>query len=106
MTEPRRPTPSRITVALDMAGLFGAEADRTLGVIEPTVDLWETGALVPTDEQLADLARRAGVTVEWLYGEPIEPVTFRICFRRKVDGARSHVVTYPELPQPDPGRLF
>lgn len=109
MTPARVPTPSRITVALDLAGLFGAEADRTLGVIEPTVDMWETGAIVPTAEQLVDLAGRAGVTVEWLYGEPIQPMVMQVCYRTKKaagGGARCQRVVYPDLPKPPEGVLF
>jgi hypothetical protein len=104
-----RPEPSRITVALDRAGLFGPDADRTLGVIEPAVDLWESGALVPTDAQLADLAERAGVLVGWFYGEPIEPVVFTVCYRTKKaagGGPKCQRVTYPELPEPVQGALF
>ena len=106
----RRPTPQRITVALDMAGLFGPEADRTLGVLEPTVDLWETGMVVPTDAQLADLAERAGVTVEWLYEPPIEPITQIVCFRTKKaagGGPKCQQITYPPPPSgPEDGALF
>lgn len=103
MSEQRRPTPSRITVALDAAGLFGKQADATLGVVLGVVDRWETGEVTPTDEQLADLAERAGVTVEWLYGEPIEPVTWNVCFRTKKaagGGPKCQRVVYPELPEP------
>lgn len=93
----RIPTPSRITIALDLGGLFGKEADATLGVVLGVVDRWESGEVVPTDAQLADLAGRAGVTVEWLYGEPFEPVTFWMCFRTKkaAGGDRCQQVTYP-----------
>lgn len=110
MTGPGRvPTPSRITVALDAAGLFGAAADRTLGVPEPTVDLWETGSLVPTDAQLLDLAERAGVTVEWLYGEPIAPIQTMVCYRTKTaagGGPKCQPVVYPDLPERPEGVLF
>jgi hypothetical protein len=106
MSTGRRPEPSRITVALDTAGLFGAEADRTLGVIEPTVDLWEQGVIVPTDDQIADLAARAGVTVEWFYGPPIRPIVVRVCYRKKVNGVRSEVVTYPPRYEQPEGTLF
>lgn len=104
-----RPEPSRITVALDMAGLFGPEADATLGVAEPTIDLWETGAMVPTEAQLADIAARAGITVEWFYGDPIEPQTFQMCYRtRKAagGGSRCKRVVYPVLPERPEGTLF
>lgn len=96
-------------MALDAAGLFGPAADRTLGVVEPTVDLWETGSLVPTDEQLLDLAERAGVTVEWLYGPPVEPIVMQVCYRTKRaagGGDKCQRVVYPDLPQRPEGVLF
>lgn len=71
-----RPEPSRITHALDNAGpamerLEGPEVDRALGVEEPTVDLWETGELVPTDEQVRRLAVLTGWPVGWFYQPPL-----------------------------------
>jgi hypothetical protein len=51
------PVPFRITTALDMLGLYGPEVDQALGVEEPTVDMWESGELVPTREQVEALAR-------------------------------------------------
>jgi transcriptional regulator with XRE-family HTH domain len=62
----RDPNPARITIALNAAGLYGPEVDRACGVEEPTVDLWESGELVPTREQVEALAELCGVT----------PVTF------------------------------
>lgn len=105
----RRPEPSRITVALDMADLFGPEADATLGVTEPTVDLWELGDLVPTDAQLADLAARAGLLVEWFYREPITPVPWNVCYRTKKaagGGPKCQRIVYPALPERPQGVLF
>lgn len=81
--EPRRPTPERITLALDAAGLFGPGADAQLGTAPPALDQWESGDLVPTDAQLAALADRAGVTVEWLYGPPPDDVVGWVCFRTR-----------------------
>jgi len=63
----RDPNPSRITLALDAAGLWGPEVDRACGVEEPTVDLWESGELVPTREQVEALAKLCGVTPVMLY---------------------------------------
>ena len=109
MTAPDR---SRITVALDLAGLFGKQADATLGVVPGVIHRWETGELVPTEQQLTDLAERAGVTTAWFYDGPVEPLTFNVCHRTKKaagGGDRCQRVTYPDLPpeykQP-PGTLF
>ena len=104
----RRPEPSRLTLALDMAGLFGARADHVLGVPLGLVDLWEAGMVVPTGEQLHELARRAGCTVEFLFGEPLEPITMNVCWSTKKaagGGSRCQRVTYPDQQQ-EQGRLF
>ena len=82
----RRPTPERITAALDMAGLHGPEADLTLGVVEPAVDMWESGARIPTDEQLARLAELAGVLVEWFYLPAPDPFVGFVCARGRGGG--------------------
>jgi hypothetical protein len=36
--------PHAITMALNAHGLYGPEVDRTCGVREPAVDLWEEGS--------------------------------------------------------------
>lgn len=107
----QRPEPSLITMALDKAGLFGDAADAKLGVLPPTVDLWESGALVPTDAQLALLAELAHLPVAFFYGPPMQPVTGFVCYRtKKAAGGPSRCVrtTYPEPPHDpaDDGRLF
>lgn len=48
--------PHRITMALDLADLYGPEVDAALEVPEPTVDCWEAGTLYPTWPQLLALA--------------------------------------------------
>lgn len=63
------PVPARITIVLDVRGLWGDQVDRDLGVWEPpdrwtgptwapgtAVDRWEDGTLVPTREQITALA--------------------------------------------------
>ncbi len=102
------PRPHRISRALDMAGLFGPEADGQLGVAEPALDLWEAGALVPTAGQLGELARRAGVPVEWFYSdEPLPEVRLgTVCYRtRKAagGGSRCQPLTWVERLPLDPG---
>lgn len=73
----RNPNPERITTALDAAGLWGPEVDRACGVEEPTVDLWESGELVPTREQVEALAALTGFPVAFFYRDsppPLGPV--------------------------------
>lgn len=67
----KKPVPYRITTALDMWGLFGPEVDRELGGEEPMVDLWESGDLVPTREQIDALAELTQYPVKFFYA----PVT-------------------------------
>lgn len=52
--------PYLITTALDMCALHGPEVDEACGVQEPTVDLWESGLVYPTWEQLCALAELTG----------------------------------------------
>lgn len=98
-----------------MAGLYGPDADAQLGVAEPALDLWESGALVPTDEQVADLAQRAGVLVEWFYSDdPLPAVQVGVaCFRTREaagGGSRCQPLTWVERkplnPTPIQGALF
>ncbi len=64
------PVPYRITQALDVRGLYGPSVDVALGVEEPTVDLWESGELVPTKAQIKRLALLTGMPEEFFYREP------------------------------------
>lgn len=65
----RAPNPERITTALDAAGLDGPEVDRACGVEEPAVDLWESGELVPTRQQVEALAKLTGFPPAFFYRE-------------------------------------
>lgn len=53
-------SPYLITTALDMCALHGPEVDEACGVEEPTIDLWESGLVYPTWEQLCALATLTG----------------------------------------------
>lgn len=57
--------PSRITVALDYCAAYGPEVDEALGVAEPTVDLWESGDLTPTETDLLRLSTLTGFPPQW-----------------------------------------
>jgi hypothetical protein len=70
----KTPVPQRITAALDVQGLFGPEVDRACGVEEPTVDLWESGEMVPTPEQVEALACLTGFPVHYFYKPATEPL--------------------------------
>lgn len=84
----RRPTPERITAALDLAGLHGPEVDAALGVVEPVVDLWEEGRLVPSDAELRRLAALTGFMVDWFFRPAPEPLggPLFICSRGRGGG--------------------
>ena len=54
-------------MALDLRKLHGPGVDRALGVLEPTVDLWESGAMTPTKSDLKRLAMLTGFPEEFFY---------------------------------------
>jgi transcriptional regulator with XRE-family HTH domain len=66
------PVPEQITRALDYRGLYGPEVDEACGVEEPTVDLWETGAVVPTEDQIRLLAALTHFPPSFFYRIPVE----------------------------------
>lgn len=84
----RAPDPARITQTLDAAGMAGPEVDEALGVhnaLDTVVDAWETGAEVPTVEQVRRLATLTGFGPGWFYRGPlphIEGAVF-ICKRSR-----------------------
>jgi hypothetical protein len=61
------PTPERITMALNFCMLYGPEVDQALGGEEPMVDEWESGARIPTLEQIQALAKLTGYGVRFFY---------------------------------------
>lgn len=63
----------RITMALDLQGLYGPGVDGACGVEEPTVDLWEAGVVYPTWEQLLTLARLTGFGPGFFTREALTP---------------------------------
>jgi hypothetical protein len=77
----RRVNPRRITQALDAGGHEGPAVDVACGGVEPMVDLWEAGRLVPTGEQLELLADLTGMTTEFFYLPDPEPLVGFMCVR-------------------------
>jgi hypothetical protein len=69
------PTPERITTALDICQMYGPEVDQALGGEEPMVDEWESGARVPTFEQMQRLAELTGFPVKFFYQPAPPPIT-------------------------------
>jgi hypothetical protein len=70
----KTPTPERITTALDLCELYGPEVDEALGGEEPMVDEWESGARMPTFEQMQRLALLTGYSVRFFYQPPSPPL--------------------------------
>ncbi len=70
--------PLAITMALNSRGMNGPEVDEALGVVEPTVDLWESGELTPTHEDVRRLVTLTTYPVGFFYHEhpKHEGVTF------------------------------
>jgi transcriptional regulator with XRE-family HTH domain len=107
-----RPYPERITFALDAPAAPGATGplegpgvDEFCGVAEPTVDLWETGELVPTAEQLEALATLTGYPVPFFFAEPPPPFDGPgwLCIRS--GKGRGCYPLHGELPDDDPEQL-
>jgi len=63
--------PSRATTALDLRDMHGAWVDAAVGEVEPTVDLWEYGVEIPTEEQVRRLATLTRFRPSWFYMPPI-----------------------------------
>lgn len=105
-----RPTPERITAALDMADCHGPEVDAALGVPEPTVDLWEAGKLVPSPAEVERLALLTGFGVKYFYLPAPEPFVGFICSRGRGGGRRCEFVDERPAVEPEPlfgqGSLF
>lgn len=113
MSGQRRAEPSRITAALNLRELYGPEVDRACGVAEPAVDLWESGDLVPTDEQVEALARLTAFPVEFFYGPPLPDVRGWICYNRRPGKGEPRCQPFDtaddrpaDQPQPVQGLLF
>jgi hypothetical protein len=96
-TGERRPVPARITLALDANGLYGPDVDLACGTYEGNpdgdVDAWEEGRAVPTDDQVAALARLVNMPVDYFY-LPADEVPGRVfmCDRTR----RKHGLTIVE----------
>lgn len=57
--------PDAITAALDLGRLYGPQVDEACGVEEPAVDMWETGELYPSWDQLLALSALTGFPVDF-----------------------------------------
>ena len=58
---------SRLTWALDSHGLEGPVVDLAVDAADPEVDWWESGAAVPTREQVRRCAALTGHPLAWFY---------------------------------------
>ena len=85
--------PARATLSLDALDLYGPEVDIACGVVEPAVDQWEAGTLIPTPEQVVALAALTRMPVEYFYEPPDDrertPTRMFLCDRSK----RKHGLT-------------
>lgn len=82
----KTPNRGRITMALDLLQLYGPEVDEALGVAEPAVDEWESGALVPSLEDVQRLATLTGFAVRFFYGTTPPAISGFICIRGRGGG--------------------
>lgn len=66
----RTPNRDRISIALDIRGLYGPEVDEALGVadaLDTVVDAWESGHLAPTESEIRRLSMLTGMLPAWFY---------------------------------------
>lgn len=95
----KRPSPKRITLALDSRDLYGPEVDLACGVEEPAVDEWEAGTRIPTFEQMEALAELTGYPIGFFYRPDPEPITNGfICVRSGKDRGCHFVDERPKAP--------
>lgn len=70
------PVPARITIAMNLADLYGPEVDERCGTFEGNpagdIDRWELAICVPTGEQVRLMSEVTGFPIPWFY-EPLEP---------------------------------
>lgn len=68
--------PARITMAMDLAGLYGPEVDDRCGTFhgnpDGDIDRWEQALAVPSPEQVRLMAEATGFPIPWFYA-PLEP---------------------------------
>lgn len=94
------PDPQSITYALDMRGLYGPHVDWACGVGEPTVDMWEAGRIVPTEDQMRRLARLTSYPLAFFYRRrPPFSGHGWMCGRDHVGGCRPLHGTDPPTPK-------
>lgn len=93
--------PARITLALDAKGLFGPQVDESLGVREPTVDLWEAGVLLPDRGQIRALAALTGFAEAFFYElSPLPAGRIFVCERSRRPENALTVVEPGEIANP------
>lgn len=90
-----RVVPARITIALDLCGLYGPEVDAQCDAAEPDVDMWEAGLAAPAPGQVEKLAALTGFPVVWFYRPvPAGPFTSSPVFMCGPGGCQ---VTAPDV---------
>lgn len=102
------PYPERITMALDapaapgaIGPLEGPGVDEFCGVQEPTVDLWETGEVIPSNEELALLAELTGYPVEFFF-QPAPTLDTGRVFLCVIEDPGPPPATFVARPRPRP----
>jgi len=101
-------------MALDLRELHGPEVDAALSVPEPTVDLWETGQIVPRWVDLLALAELTDFPVAFFFRKESPRITSGfICGPRKCVSLSPPAPIAPVIPlrpenRPDthPNTLF
>lgn len=85
----RFPDRDRITSALDFRMMHGPEVDEALGVhnaFDTTVDAWEAGTEIPSEDDIRRLATLTGFAPEWFYQDAPQLEGVFICGRGRAQG--------------------
>ena len=94
----KAPNPRRITMALDLMDAQGPEVDIALGGVEPMVDEWESGARIPTRDQIERLAKYTGFGADFFYLADPAPLVGWVCTRSGKGRGCTRVDTTPPAP--------
>jgi Zn-dependent peptidase ImmA (M78 family)/DNA-binding XRE family transcriptional regulator len=65
--------PRRITEVRTMAGINRTELARLMDLSPSLIHYWETGGRNPSEEQLQEMARHLGVSLDYLLKEKVQP---------------------------------
>src|SRR5688572_750939 len=88
--------PKRITDLRTMAGISQTELARRLELSPSLVHYWETGNRKPSPEQLQEIARHLGVSIDYLLKAKVQPA-FQYRAKPMVEDDQTTAVTKMQI---------